>query len=123
DQTIPFTEGGFELPAGPQGSFELLVCATSSTGGNTFFDPIPDSLGTISVASCQPSPQGTCVAGIWGQNTSSPDYREGVCIWTDPATVYVAGVFRWTGVDPNEPITGIDCNTGIGQIATAPSIT
>ncbi len=122
DEVTPFSEGFFELPAGPPGSFELLVCATSSTGSNTFLDPVPDSLATISIASCQPSPQGTCVAGIWGQNTSSPDYREGLCSWTDPTTVYVAGVFRWTGVDPNEPVTGIDCNTGIGQIATAPSI-
>ncbi len=118
----PFTEGFFELPSGPPGSFELLTCATSSTGSNTFLDPVPDSLATISVASCQPSPQGTCVAGIWGQNTSSPEYREGFCNWTDPTTVYVAGVFRWTGVDSDEPITSIECNTGIGQIATAPSI-
>lgn len=120
---IPFSEGFFELPGGPPGSFELLVCATSSTGGNTFLGPIPDSLGTIDIASCALSPQGTCVAGIWGQNTSSPDYREGLCSWTDPTTVYVAGVFRWTGVDPGEPITDIQCNTGAGQIATAPSIT
>ncbi|MEZ4548605.1 MAG: hypothetical protein R3B51_13220 [Thermodesulfobacteriota bacterium] len=34
----------------------------------------------------------------------------------------MTGVFRWTGVDSDEPVTGIDCNTGIGQIATAPSI-
>ncbi len=122
EEITPFSEGAFELPAGPPGSFEMLVCATSSTGGNTFLGPIPDSLDTISIASCQPSPQGTCVVGIWGQNTSSPDYREGLCRWTDPTTVFVAGVFRWTGVDPDEPITDIQCNTGIGQIATAPSI-
>jgi len=122
DEVIPFSEGSFELPAGPPGSFEMLVCATSSTGGNTFLDPVPDSLGAIGNASCQPSPQGTCVAGVWGQNTSSPDSREGLCRWTDPTTVYVAGVFRWIGVDPDEPITDMQCNTGIGQIAIAPSI-
>lgn len=123
DQAIPFSEGPFELPPGPPGSFELLVCATSSTGGNTFLDPLPDTLNTVGGGSCAPSPQGTCVAGIWGQNTSSPDSREGLCRWTDPSTVYVAGIFRWIGVDPDEPVSDIQCTTGFGQIATAPSIT
>lgn len=122
DEAAPFSEGFFELPAGPPGSFELVVCATSSTGSNTFLDPSPGSLDTISVASCQPSPLGTCVAGIWGQSTSSPDYRDGLCRWTDPTTVYVAGVFRWTGVDLDEPVLDMQCNTGAGQVATAPSI-
>ena len=122
DQTIPFTEGLMELPPGPPGSFELAVCATSSLGSNTLLDPLPDTLDILNAGSCELSQIGTCVTGIWAQNTVSEDGRDGLCRWTDPATVYAAGVFRWIGVDPNDPIIDIECNTGAGQIATSPSI-
>lgn len=119
---VPITSGMLTLPPGPSGSFELAVCATSSLGGNTFLDPLPDTLNILDAGSCEPSQIGTCVSGIWAQNTVDQDERDGLCSWTDPATVYGAGVFRWTGIDPNDPIIDIECETGFGQIATSPSI-
>lgn len=124
DQTNPFTQGFIQLPGGPSQSFELLVCTTTTLGGNSFLQPNPDSLELIDTGNCGTPeiPLGTCVTGIWGHDPLSTSTRDGLCSWTDPTTVYAAGAFRWSGVDNIDPIIDIACQTGFGSIGTAPSI-
>lgn len=124
DQTVPFTEGSIELPGGPGQSFELLVCATSSLGTNSFLAPSPGSFSPLDLGGCGNAdiPIGSCISGIWTNGEPGSSARDGLCSWTDPATVYAAGVFRWTGVDTDNPIIDIECNTGFGAVATSPSI-
>lgn len=65
---------------------------------------------------------GFCIHGIWGGFTDNPNSENITCSWAENTNVSGAGSFRYTGVDPDNPIIGVDCAVGFDDFPTAPSI-
>ena len=115
------TQGVIATGSGFPGDFELLMCSTISDGDNTFLDPVPDSWSTIDEGEC--GGNGQCIQGIYGRFDDSPDSTDITCSWTDPTDVFAAGTFRYRGVDEDNPVIAVACNTGgPNELITAPSV-
>src|ERR1700752_904897 len=113
------TEGIVSVGLGEAGGFELLLCATRSDGSNSFLDATP-GWTTLDNGSCGGS-RG-CILGIFTRTDDSPASSQNNCRWVDSTNMGGLGTFRYGGVDPSNFTINIDCNTGSGGIATAPSI-
>jgi hypothetical protein len=120
----PFTQSAVDTPTGSAHDYQIIACATSSTGKNFFFDPVPDQFSVLSSDSCDTTNigVGTCILGIWDRVADSPEASQDLCSWNDPTTVFAAASFRWKGVDIDDPIVELECETGFGAVATAPSV-
>lgn len=117
---VPFTQSLAQTGSGVPGDFEVLMCATTSNGANSFLDPTPGPFSTLDQGSCGGG--GDCILGIFTRFDDSPDETDNFCNWTVATRVFGAGSFRYSGVDTDDPVIGFDCDTGSGIIATAPSI-
>jgi len=115
------TSGLITTGSGSPGDFEVLMCSTSSNGSNSFLNPTPGDWLTIDSGKC--GGQGQCILGIYGRFDEFSDSSDISCNWTNPTNVFAAGLFRYNGVDNNNPVIDVACNTGgFGNILTAPSI-
>lgn len=114
----PFSEATSNVGSGNVDDFVLSVCSTITSAGNTFNDPAPGIWTELDNASCG---DGICVHGIWVKFTDS-ESNEITCSWTQPQVYIGFGVFRYTGVDLDNPIIDVECDSGTGALAIAPSI-
>jgi len=123
-QLSTFTQSAIDTPPGSRSDFEIIACTTSSTGANFFLDPTPARFSLLSSESCgssQQAPIGTCALGIWDRQVQSQASDQNFCNWNDPTEVFAGASFRWAGVDPDNPIVDLECETGAGAVAMAPS--
>ncbi len=116
-----FGQGTIETGSGQQGNYVIFSCGVPNDIGNIINDPAPGIWDDLDEGACGGTGQ-RCAHGIWGGFVSDPDSEEITCSWTEFGTVFSAGSMRFTGVDPSDPIIGVDCDTGQGVEATAPSI-
>ena len=119
------TEIEIETGSGEAGNFVLFTCATTlSDNPQSINDPTPGDWTEIDLGECNESPMSAnfCIHGIWGGFTDNPDSENITCSWTENTEVSVAGSFRYTGVDPDNPIIGVACTTSFGDSPFAPSI-
>jgi len=109
--------------SGNKGDYTLLLCGTTSDGSNTFNDLItnPPAGAIVTELDNNQCADGRCVMGVWGIFSTSAD-NDLTCNWTDTTTVFGGGFFRFSGVDFNNPVIDIQCDTGFSPTATAPSI-
>jgi hypothetical protein len=115
------TEGVIATGSGLPGDFELLMCSTFSDGNNTFLDPVPDSWTTVDEGQCGGS--GQCILGIYGRFDGSSDSTDITCGWTDPTDAFAAGTFRYRGVDAENPVIAVACNSGgPNELIVIPSV-
>lgn len=115
----PFTQGIVDPTDGEEGDFEILGCATASTGANMFTDAEPD-WNEINQGGCGGGPD--CILGIYEKFSPEPNNTNSICNWTEGTNSFAGFVFRYRGTDPVVPVTDFACNTGVGITATAPSI-
>ncbi len=114
------TQIGIETGVGQAGDYVLFSCATTlSDSPQSINDPTPGDWNEIDLGECG---SGFCIHGIWGGFTDNPNSENITCSWTENTNVSGAGSFRYTGVDPDNPIIGVDCAVGFDDFPTAPSI-
>lgn len=117
-----FTEGTIATGDGSSGGYSLIGCATEVLEEpNSFNAPTPGSWTELDNNTCGGG--GDCILGIWGKFLDTPESEDITCRWNDPQYVFAAGSFRYSQVDKQNPIIEAACNSGIGNTATAPSIT
>ena len=116
------TSGLVSTGSGAPGDFELLLCTAFSDGNNSFLDPTPGNWSTIDSGECGGN-GGPCIFGVFGGSDNSASSTDISCNWTDPVSAFAAGLFRLRGVDRDNPVIAVACNTGIpGEVITAPSV-
>lgn len=115
------TSGVIATGSGSQGDFEVIMCGTFSDGNNSFLDPAPGDWSTLDNGEC--GGNGSCILGIFGRSGNSADSSEISCNWTDPTNAFAAGSFRYSGVDGENPVIDIACETGgSAELVIAPSV-
>ena len=114
--------------SGQEGDYVIVACAVTTMRDDSFNLPSPGTWTELDNGTCDP-PNGECLHGIWGRFTNNPSSEDITCSWNIDGTgggVFAAGSFRYSEVDPADPIIAVACNSGLerGQnvIATAPSI-
>ena len=119
------TQSELSTGSGQPNNFILFACNTTTDGSNSFNDPVLDdpngaTINLVDFGNCQG--ESGCMMGIWSIFTTNPDSTDITCSWNDPKTVATAIGVRFSGVDFNNPIVGLACNTGTGKQMTAPSV-
>jgi hypothetical protein len=114
-----FNQAAVNVPAGIQGDFEIITCTTAYET-NAFFDPTPGVFSLLDSGGC--GGVDSCQLAIWTRLDDSAGASQIFCNWDLNTNVFAAGVLRYSGVDINNPIIGVGCETGVGSVATAPSI-
>jgi len=125
DQNFTFTTAPIETGAGQEGNYEIVACAVSTpNGGAVFSTPTPNGWTQLDNGLC--GGIGICSLGIWGRFTDTAASESVDCSWVPGGNVFAAGSFKYSNVDPIDPIIEIACDSGIGFgtdiIATAPSV-
>ena len=115
---IAFTELDIGATTGEEGEFELLSCATQSDGSNFFTNAEPN-WDDFNLGDCGGS---NCTMGIFTKLAPEPNNVGNTCFWNDPTNAATGIVTRYSGVNGNVPIADFECNTGIGNVATAPEV-
>jgi len=119
-----FTSADVPTGSGLVGDFELIACGVSTFIGNTFSDPSQGTWTLLDTGPCGGT--GLCAHGIWGRFTDNPASENITCNWAIPSVVFAAGSFRYSEVDPFDPIIDVACDNGsdfgANVMATAPSI-
>jgi hypothetical protein len=116
-----FTDRSIQTGVGQPGNYVIISCATANPTGNTFNDLTPGTWDLLDEGSCGGAGQ-LCLHGIWGRFEDMPNSEFITCSWTESTTVWAAGTIRYSNVDPDSPIIGVDCETGLGTELIAPSI-
>lgn len=101
------------------GDYVLIACATTGFGANSFLPPAPGDWTELDTGQCGGA---GCVHGIWGSFTDTAAVEDITCSWNVPQLVFAAGSFRYRGVDVDNPIIDVACQSGTGTEAVAPSI-
>lgn len=114
-----FNQAAVNIRAGMQGDFEIITCTTAYET-NAFFDPTPGVFSLLDSGGC--GGVDSCQLAIWTRLDDSAGASQIFCNWDLNTNVFAAGALRYSGVDINNPIIGVECGTGVGSIATAPSI-
>lgn len=114
------TQGVVASGSGLPGDFVVTMCSTFSDGNNLFLEPTPGDWLGLDSGECGGSEP--CILGIFGTFVESADSSDITCRWTDQTSVFAAGTFRYAGVDPDNPIIAVACNTGAGGLVVAPSV-
>ncbi len=119
---MPFNNGIVETGSGSPGDYELIACGVVDPNeSNNFSAPTPGNWNELDTGQCGGS--FSCIGGIWGRFTNNPDSEDINCNWTELNFVFAAGSMRFSGVDGDNPIIDVACDTGTGtSTATAPSI-
>jgi len=115
----PFTEHNVGPTDGDEGDFELLFCTTTSTGANTFVSAAPN-WDFLNQGGCGGGPD--CILGIWEKFSPQPNNVGNTCTWSVGTTIVAGIVFRYGGADLDNPVIVSACNSGIGNLATAPPL-
>ena len=115
---VDTVSGNYEV--GP-GDYSLLFCSTESVpqDPNSFNPPAPNGWTELDNGTCGNS---GCAGGIWGKFTDTAENVPTECSWEDAYFVFVGGTLRYEGVDRDDPIIDIACQSGVGPEAIAPSI-
>ncbi len=114
-----FNQAAVNIPSGMQGDFEIISCTTAYET-NTFFNPTPGVFSLLDSGGC--GGVDSCQLAIWTRLDDSSGASQIFCNWDLNTNVFAAGVVRYSGVDINNPVIGVECDTGVGLVATAPSI-
>jgi len=114
------TQGIIASGSGAAGDFEVIMCSTFSDGNNFFLNPTPGDWSELDSGQCGGS--GACILGIFGRFDESADSSNIACNWTDTTSVFAAGSFRYSGVDIDNPIIAVACNSGTAGAMVAPSV-
>lgn len=115
------TSGLIATGSGLPGDFVVLMCSTFSGGNNSFLDPTPGDWATLDSGACGGTRQ--CIVGIFGRFDESSGSSDISCNWTDPTNAFAAGSFRNRGVDNDNPVIDVACNSGgVGSEIIAPSV-
>jgi len=102
------------------GDYELIFCAISPfEPGVMFSDPTP---GTWEALDTDASVDGRIALGIWGRFTDNPASEDISCNWNIRSEPFTAGSFRYSDVDPANPIIAVACNSGNSEVSVAPSV-
>ncbi len=112
-------EGPISIGPGNTGDFEILMCTTFSDGDNFFNEP-PAGFETLDAGEC--GGPGDCILGILTGFAPSSSPSDILCSWVDITQVYGGGSFRYSGVDRDNPVIDVACESGPGSPATAPSV-
>ena len=118
------TSDTVQTGSGQLGDFELIACGINpDLLGAVFSDPTPGSWDTIDTGTCG---GGFCNHGIWGRFTEDTESVDITCSWDIDSQVFAAGSFRYSDVDPDNPVIAVSCNSGEfgGEeiLAVAPSV-
>ncbi len=113
------TQLGVGATTGEEGEFELLSCATQSDGSNFFTNAEPN-WDNFDIGGCGGAPN--CIMGIFTKLAPEPNNIQSTCFWNDPTNAATGIVMRYSGVNSNLPVADFECNTGIGNVATAPEV-
>lgn len=105
-----FTDRSIQTGVGQPGNYVIISCATANPTGNTFNDLTPGTWDLLDEGSCGGGGQ-LCLHGIWGRFEDMPNSEFITCSWTESTTVWAAGTIRYSNVDPDSPIIGVDCDT------------
>lgn len=114
------TQGIIASGSGAAGDFEVIMCSTFSDGNNFFLNPTPGDWSELDSGQCGGS--SACILGIFGRFDESADSSNIACNWTDTTSVFAAGSFRYSGVDIDNPIIAVACNSGTAGAMVAPSV-
>lgn len=114
-----FNQAVVNIPSGIEGDFEIITCTTAYET-NAFFDPTPGVFSLLDSGGC--GGVDSCQLAVWTRLDESAGASQILCNWDLNTNVFAAGVLRYSGVDTNNPIIGVECETGVGSVATAPSI-
>ena len=117
-----FNSGTIETGSSSVGDYILIACAVVDPNeANVFLPPSPGAWAQLDNGIC--GGDFSCIGGIWGSFTDNPNSQEITCNWSEDNFVFAAGSMRFSGVDAENPIIDVACNTGSGDsTATAPSI-
>lgn len=121
---LAFTSASVLTGSGQVGDYQIIACGVTTDSGNTFSDPVPGTWEELDTGPC--SGNGVCIHGISGRFIDNPASENITCNWALPSVVFAAGSFRYSEVDPIDPIIAIECNSGAADggniMATAPSV-
>lgn len=95
--------------SGKSGDYQVIACGIGRTGNEAFFDPSPGNWTELDQGLCG---GGRCFGGIWGRFANTQDSEEIICSWEVEEITFAAGSFRYTGVDPDNPVIAVACDTG-----------
>lgn len=109
-----------ETGMGQSGNYVLIACSTFSNGANDFTPLTPGMWSLLDSGHCDAG--STCIQGIWGNFTDNPNNEDITCSSTQGTSTFVAGSFRYSGVDSDDPIIDVECDAGTSLTPTAPSI-
>lgn len=118
----PFDNGTIETGSSSVSDYVLIACAVVDPNeANNFSAPTPEIWTELDTGQC--GGDFSCIGGVWGRFTDNPNSEVVTCNWSEDNFVFAAGSMRFAGVDGENPIIDVACNTGTGdEIATAPSI-
>ncbi len=121
---LAFTSSSVPTGSGQVGDYQIIACGVTTDNGNTFSDPSQGTWTLLDTGAC--GVNGVCAHGIWGRFTDNPASENITCNWAFPSVVFAAGSFRYSEVDPIDPIIAVRCSRGGGFaaniMATAPSL-
>lgn len=111
---IQASQGSLFIDFGNPGEFVLLSCVTEDPNNlNSFAEPTPGTWDTLDLGSCGGS--SACISGIWGTFIDNPVFENVTCNWGPQSSfVFGAGSFRYSNVDPVDPIIDVQCLSGEG---------
>ncbi len=113
------SSGDIETGDGEARNYVVLVCANDNGSGNNFNTPIPNGWTELDEGLCDGI---YCAHGIWGGFADTPNSEMITCSWNPNSILFVAGSIRYTGVDLDNPIIDVACDSGSGSPLVAPSV-
>jgi len=106
--------------SGQIGDYELIFCGLQPIAPDIMFsDPTPGTWETLDTGISVGD--GQTALGIWGRFTDNLASEDISCNW-NVLSRFTAGSFRYDGVDRDNPIIAVACNTGGSEVAVAPSV-
>lgn len=112
------TQMNISPTSGPEGEFEILACVTGSTGSN-FFTNAEVDWNNFNLGNCGGP---NCTMGIFTKLSPMENNLNSTCFWDEGTFTAAGAVLRYSGVRTIGPVADFDCNMGIGNTATTPSI-
>jgi len=118
---VPFNTAVVETGNGNIGDFEIIACAVVDPNEANNFTAPSGTWVPLDTGQCGGS--NTCIGGIWSRFETIEGSQDISCNWTENNFVFGGGSIRLSGVDGENPIIDIACDTGAGgDMALAPSI-
>lgn len=115
-----FTEGNVETGTGSPGDLEIIFTSTTSKGTNYFTGLAPGNWNELDQGGC--GNNNHCILGLYSRIDDSSGSSDITFGWANPADIWIGASLRYSGTDPDNPVTAYACDTGYGVVATAPSV-